>query len=142
MSCAVFYCTLKRPVSHGSIQELRYSTVFLTTLLTANILSFHTSPNTTSRHITSTTPHHTTSHDTTLHHTTHYRWTFLQQGKALGVPVSPFLELEDLVVKNKNMEGGLGIYFFKNALNGGDYILQKKIRNADWWVILAVSSLV
>lgn len=61
------------------------------------------------------------------------RWTFLVQGKALGVPVSPFLEdLEDLVVKNKNMEGGLGIYFFQNALYGGDFILQKKIKNAAW----------
>lgn len=60
------------------------------------------------------------------------KWTFLVQGKALGVPVSPFLEVEDIVIKDKNMEGGLGISFFKNALHGGDYIIQKKIKNAAW----------
>jgi hypothetical protein len=46
--------------------------------------------------------------------------------------VSPFLDIEDIVVKDKNMEGGLGINFYKNALHGGDYIIQKKIKNAAW----------
>lgn len=48
------------------------------------------------------------------------------------MPVSPFLEIESIVVKDKNMEGGLGINFYQNALHGGDYIIQKKIQNADW----------
>ena len=54
------------------------------------------------------------------------------QGKALGVPVSPFLEMDAVVIKNKNMEGGLGIDFYQNALHGGDYIIQEKMKNAKW----------
>ena len=48
------------------------------------------------------------------------KWTFLIEGQELGVPVSPFLQIEDIVCKNKNVEGGLGIHFYKNALHGGD----------------------
>jgi hypothetical protein len=32
-----------------------------------------------------------------------------------------------LVCKNKNIEGGMGIHFFKNAAFGGDWILQEKM---------------
>ena len=42
--------------------------------------------------------------------------------RPLQVPVSPYMDTNDahtLVVKNKNMEGGLGIYFYKNAVFGG-----------------------
>eukprot|EP00597_Dinobryon_sp_UTEXLB2267_P004753 CAMPEP_0170077304 /NCGR_PEP_ID=MMETSP0019_2-20121128/14146_1 /TAXON_ID=98059 /ORGANISM="Dinobryon sp., Strain UTEXLB2267" /LENGTH=351 /DNA_ID=CAMNT_0010289549 /DNA_START=318 /DNA_END=1373 /DNA_ORIENTATION=- len=61
------------------------------------------------------------------------KWTFLTSGKALGVPVSPYFEdLTNIVCKNKNIEGGMGIFFYKNAAHGGDWILQKKLRNADW----------
>lgn len=41
------------------------------------------------------------------------KWTFLKEGKEAGVPVSPFLEMENIVCKNKNIEGGMGIHFFK-----------------------------
>ncbi|KAJ1388839.1 hypothetical protein B484DRAFT_409520 [Ochromonadaceae sp. CCMP2298] len=42
------------------------------------------------------------------------KWTFLRQGKALGVPVSPYIDtLHTLVCKNKNIEGGMGIFFYK-----------------------------
>jgi hypothetical protein len=41
------------------------------------------------------------------------KWTFLKDGHAMGVPVSPFLELQSIVCKNKNIEGGMGIHFFK-----------------------------
>jgi hypothetical protein len=42
--------------------------------------------------------------------------------------VSPFItDLPDLVCKNKNIEGGMGIHFFKNAAFGGDWILQEKM---------------
>ena len=46
------------------------------------------------------------------------------------MPVSPFItDLPDLVCKNKNIEGGMGIHFFKNAAFGGDWILQEKMVN-------------
>jgi hypothetical protein len=61
------------------------------------------------------------------------KWTFLQAGEARGVPVSPFLATpEALVVKHRNEEGGLGIYFYKNATFGGDWILQERLYNSDW----------
>jgi hypothetical protein len=41
------------------------------------------------------------------------KWTFLKEGKEAGVPVSPFMEIEAIVCKNKNIEGGMGIHFFK-----------------------------
>ena len=44
------------------------------------------------------------------------KWTFLVDGERLGVPVTPFDKVTDsIVVKNKNIEGGMGIHFFKNA---------------------------
>ena len=33
------------------------------------------------------------------------KWTFLVEGKALDVPVSPFMTIESIVCKNKNIEG-------------------------------------
>lgn len=42
------------------------------------------------------------------------KWTFLTHGKDLGVPVSPFYtDIESIVCKNVNIEGGMGIHFFK-----------------------------
>ena len=32
--------------------------------------------------------------------------------------------MADVVVKNKNIEGGMGIFFYKNAVHGGDWIIQ------------------
>lgn len=61
------------------------------------------------------------------------KWTFLREGAKVGVPVSPFMEEPvDLVIKNKNQEGGLGIYFYKNAVHGGDWIMQSRLDNAPW----------
>eukprot|EP01041_Mallomonas_annulata_P011699 gene11699-24508_t len=60
------------------------------------------------------------------------KWTFLTDGKRLKVPVTPFLDIETIVCKNINIEGGLGIHFFKNAAHGGDYIIQSKLKNAEW----------
>lgn len=34
--------------------------------------------------------------------------------------------------KNTHIEGGLGIFFYKNATAGGDWIIQKRLRNAEW----------
>jgi hypothetical protein len=60
------------------------------------------------------------------------KWEFLQRGKQLGVPVSPYYEFPGIVVKHRNEEGGLGIYFYKNATSGGDWIIQGIIQNSDW----------
>ena len=58
------------------------------------------------------------------------KMTFLERGAELGVPVSPVLKIPRLVCKNRNEEGGMGIHFFQNALNGGDWIVQKALDNA------------
>lgn len=61
------------------------------------------------------------------------KWEFLKVGKARGVPVSPFLEdVSSLVVKHRNEEGGMGIHFYRNAVHGGDWIIQKRLRNSEW----------
>lgn len=60
------------------------------------------------------------------------KWTFLVDGDRLGVPVSPVLKTASIVVKNKNEEGGLGIYFYQNALAGGDWIIQERLENSDF----------
>jgi hypothetical protein len=61
------------------------------------------------------------------------KWTFLQQGTAVGVPVSPFLSTPSaIVVKHRNEEGGLGIHFYRNAVDGGDWIIQERLGNSDW----------
>jgi len=60
------------------------------------------------------------------------KWTFLQEGKNRNVPTSPFLEYPELVIKNRNIEGGMGIYFYKNSTIGGDWIIQEKIHNSDF----------
>jgi hypothetical protein len=60
------------------------------------------------------------------------KWTFLQEGSKRGVPVSPYLKTPGIVVKHRNEEGGMGIYFYKNATEGGDWIIQERIQNSDW----------
>jgi hypothetical protein len=61
------------------------------------------------------------------------KWTFLLEGEKCGAAVSPFMtNIETIVCKNKNIEGGMGIYFFTNAAKGGDWIIQEKMSNADW----------
>jgi hypothetical protein len=60
------------------------------------------------------------------------KWKFLEEGNKLGVPVSPYLNTPGIVVKHRNEEGGMGIHFYRNATNGGDWIIQEKIANSDW----------
>ena len=88
------------------------------------------------------------------------KWTFLTEGKALGVPVSPFIDdVPAVVLKHKSIEvtttatdplplaspfashpqlspltkkGGMGIFFYKNAAAGGDWIIQEQLTNASW----------
>lgn len=60
------------------------------------------------------------------------KWTFLEEGTRKDVPVSPYLSTPAIVVKHKNEEGGMGIYFYKNATEGGDWIIQERISNGEW----------
>uniref|UniRef100_A0A6B2L540 Alpha-L-glutamate ligase-related protein ATP-grasp domain-containing protein n=1 Tax=Arcella intermedia TaxID=1963864 RepID=A0A6B2L540_9EUKA len=59
------------------------------------------------------------------------KWLFLLQASSRGIPVSPWIDLPRLVVKDKNEEGGMGIKFYKNAVAGGDWIIQEALDNAD-----------
>lgn len=61
------------------------------------------------------------------------KWTFLEEGDAKGIPVSPFLKTPSaIVVKHRNEEGGMGIFFYRNAVAGGDWIIQERIENSDF----------
>jgi hypothetical protein len=51
------------------------------------------------------------------------KWAFLLEAEAQNVPISPFLKMDGLVVKDRNEEGGMGIHFFKNATKGTFAIL-------------------
>lgn len=60
------------------------------------------------------------------------KWTFLVEGKKEGIAISPYYEageVHDLVIKDKNEEGGMGIFFFKNASAGGNWIIQERLHN-------------
>lgn len=58
------------------------------------------------------------------------KWEFLTRAKALGVRVSPFnTDMAGVVCKHRNEEGGLGFCAFKNAAAGGDWIIQRALRN-------------
>lgn len=73
---------------------------------------------------------HSLLHDMPEDYGVENKWTFLEKGEKLGVPVSPFLKTGGIVVKHKNEEGGMGIHFFKNAVDGGDWIIQERIDNS------------
>jgi hypothetical protein len=60
------------------------------------------------------------------------KWSFLEKGDKLNVPVSPYLRTPGIVVKHRNEEGGMGIHFYKNATAGGDWIIQETIANSAW----------
>lgn len=61
------------------------------------------------------------------------KWTFLTQGKVMNVPISPYFDnMESIVCKNKLIEGGMGIHFYRNAAFGGEWIIQEKLLNAPW----------
>jgi len=60
------------------------------------------------------------------------KWTFITEALKLQIPVSPILDIPNLVCKDRNEEGGMGIHFFQNALVGGDWIIQKSIKNSEF----------
>jgi hypothetical protein len=80
---------------------------------------------------------HLVSYHSYLTHSSDYqmedKWTFLRIGKDLNIPISPYYDdIETIVCKNILIEGGMGIHFYKNAIFGGNYILQEKLKNAIW----------
>ena len=76
---------------------------------------------------------HSLLNDMPKGYTMENKWTFLQEGDTLGVPISPYMKTPaSIVVKHRNEEGGMGIHFYKNAVFGGDYIIQETISNSDW----------
>jgi hypothetical protein len=62
------------------------------------------------------------------------KWTFLDEGAKLSVPVTPVLDLDAkaVVIKDVNEEGGMGVHFFTNAAKGGRFIIQEAISNGEW----------
>eukprot|EP01084_Bolivina_argentea_P199543 341429_1 len=76
---------------------------------------------------------HSYLHNMPTDYTMENKWTFLKTGKKLNVPVSPFIDnIASMVVKHRNEEGGMGIHFYKNAVNGGDWIIQKRLYNSKY----------
>jgi hypothetical protein len=57
------------------------------------------------------------------------KWTFLTKAEELGIAITPCLKMAGIVCKHRNEEGGLGFASFKNATEGGDWIIQEKIEN-------------
>jgi hypothetical protein len=61
------------------------------------------------------------------------KWTFLVEAEKANVPISPCMKCGEIVVKDRNEEGGMGIHFFKNACRGdGPWIIQEKLDNDDF----------
>jgi hypothetical protein len=56
--------------------------------------------------------------------------TFLDAATAADIPVTPSLDVKAIVVKHRNEEGGLGFQSFKNAIHGGDWIIQERLFNS------------
>jgi len=59
------------------------------------------------------------------------KWSFLTVGEERGVPVSPWLKQKGLFIKHRNEEGGLGCASYSNASDGGDWIVQECLENAE-----------
>lgn len=59
------------------------------------------------------------------------KWQFTQAARGHALPVGRVLEMPALVLRNKNVEGGMGVKMFRNALHGGDWIINERLDNAD-----------
>lgn len=57
------------------------------------------------------------------------KFKFLQTCEQRGIAVSPSLNIEKIVCKDKNEEGGLGIHFYNNSKHGGRWIIQEVLKN-------------
>lgn len=61
------------------------------------------------------------------------KWEFLKLAlKQSTIKVTPIItDVAEMVCKHKSIEGGMGIHMFKNATEGGDWILQKRLYNCN-----------
>jgi len=66
------------------------------------------------------------------------KWDFLElalkqselPSSSVQFKVTPIItKVAEIVCKHKNIEGGMGIHMFKNAVHGGDWILQERLYN-------------
>jgi len=57
------------------------------------------------------------------------KWTFLTRAKRQKVSVTPWYAAPKLCLKHRNIEGGMGIEFYKNVTHGGDWIIQDALTN-------------
>lgn len=62
------------------------------------------------------------------------KWDFLHNSFVLpaesrGFNVTPVMKVPEILCKHKNIEGGMGIHLFKNAVYGGDWIIQERLYN-------------
>jgi hypothetical protein len=60
------------------------------------------------------------------------KWLFLKKGEECNLKVTPCLKVKEIVCKDRNEEGGMGIAFFKNAEHGGDWIIQERFENSEF----------
>lgn len=59
------------------------------------------------------------------------KWDFLIESEKQNIAVSPYMKApQSLVIKDRNEEGGMGIFMFDNAVSGGDWIIQEKLENS------------
>ena len=56
------------------------------------------------------------------------KYSFLDLGKKNNIPITPYLKIKNIFIKHRNIEGGMGIYNFKNATVGGDWIIQERLK--------------
>mmetsp|Transcript_33378 Transcript_33378/g.93659 ORF Transcript_33378/g.93659 Transcript_33378/m.93659 type:complete len:437 (-) Transcript_33378:104-1414(-) len=68
------------------------------------------------------------------------KWDFLElalkqsesSSSQVQFKVTPILSgFSEIVCKHKNIEGGMGIHMFKNAVHGGDWIIQERLYNCE-----------
>ena len=60
------------------------------------------------------------------------KYSFLDLGKKNNIPITPYLKIKNIFIKHRNIEGGMGIYNFKNATVGGDWIIQERLTNGNF----------
>lgn len=51
--------------------------------------------------------------------------------REVGLPyIAPVIEdIKTIVIRDQNVEGGMGVHFYDNALHGGSFIIQEKLEN-------------
>lgn len=107
-----FFTSVKKQFVHNLLHSNDWFTLWRTN---CNLVAYHS-------HVTKSSEYNMED-----------KWTFLVQGKSMNVPVSPFNDtMESIVCKNKLIEGGMGIHFYKNAAFDGDWIIQERLHNAPW----------